>query len=59
MATKIIVSNFIFLLKKWGNKKDDQVWAMEANLASSRSFKEEAHWNPPTEEEEGALEKSL
>ena len=32
---------------------------MEANLASSRSFKEEAHWNPPTEEEEGALEKSL
>ena len=32
---------------------------MEVNLASSRSFKEEAHWNPPVEEEEMALEKSL
>ena len=42
---------------------------MEANLVSSRSFKEEARWNPPVdlsgraeeeeEEEEEALEKSL
>ena len=32
---------------------------MEANLVSSRSFKEEARWNPPVEEEEKALEKSL
>ena len=32
---------------------------METNLASSRSFKEEARWNPPVEEEEEALEKSL
>ena len=32
---------------------------MEATLASSRSFKEEAHWNLPVEEEEVALEKSL
>ena len=32
---------------------------MEANLASLRSFKEEARWNPPVEEEEMALEKSL
>ena len=36
-----------------------QVSAMEATLASSRSFKEEAHWNLPVEEEEVALEKSL
>ena len=47
------------LKKKRGNKKVDQVSAMEANLASSRSFKEEARWNPPVEEEEEALEKSL
>ena len=32
---------------------------MEANLASSRSFKDEACWNTPVEEEEEALEKSL
>ena len=32
---------------------------MEANSASSRSFKEEAHWNPLVEKEEVALEKSL
>ena len=42
---------------------------MEANLVSSRSFKEEVRWNPPVglsfhekeeeEEEEEALEKSL
>ena len=32
---------------------------MEANLASSRSFEDEARWNPPVEEEEEALEKSL
>ena len=32
---------------------------MEANLASSRSFKEEAYWNLPVEEEEVALEKCL
>ena len=32
---------------------------MEANLASSRSFKEETCWNLPIEEEEVALEKSL
>ena len=32
---------------------------MEANLVSSRSFKEETRWNLPIEEEEVALEKSL
>ena len=32
---------------------------MEVNLASSRSFKDEACWNTPVEEEEEALEKSL
>ena len=32
---------------------------MEENLASSRSFKEEAHSNLPAEEKEEALEKSL
>ena len=32
---------------------------METKLASSRSSKEEARWNPPVEEEEEALEKSL
>ena len=32
---------------------------MEAYLASFRSSKEEAHWNPPVEKKEEALEKSL
>ena len=32
---------------------------MEANIASSRYFKEKARWNPPIKEEEEALEKSL
>ena len=32
---------------------------MEATLASSRSFNEEALWNLPVEEEEVALEKCL
>ena len=32
---------------------------MEVNLASPRSFKGEACWNTPIEEEKEALEKSL
>ena len=47
------------LKKKWENEKANQVSTMEANLGSSSSSKEEACWNPPVEEEEEALEKSL